>query len=309
MRWRAATGEQLDLSTSTGTMPTFPPPSIRLPAGPVALSETRPRTAADPHDHLEIRQLYRDAIAASEHMIYLENQYLSSQMFFECLVARMREAGRHRLEIVMVLPKQLPSWVEAAAMGPPRISMLRALREVAKETGHELGVYYSAAGHEHGKEVSVVIHSKVLIVDDRFLSVGSANTNNRSMGLDTELNVSWETAARDQLRRAIRRVRVSLLSEHGGLARTAKARRGLYPKHGLVKRLNSIASKRRYKLRILTDEAVFEDRDWLRNLTRSGFSYDPDGPALDEGRYEASPAAGRSRIQRMFNWVYGHFRR
>jgi len=38
-------------------------------------------------------------------------------------------------------------------------------------------------------EVQIYIHSKVLIVDDRFLCIGSAKTTNRSMGLDTELNL------------------------------------------------------------------------------------------------------------------------
>ena len=31
-----------------------------------------------------------------------------------------------------------------------------------------------------------------MIVDDRFLTVGSANLTNRSMGLDSELHVAWE---------------------------------------------------------------------------------------------------------------------
>jgi phospholipase D1/2 len=48
-------------------------------------------------------------------------------------------------------------------------------------------------------------------VDDRFLSVGSANTTNRSLGLDTELNVSWEATSWRQrsLIRSIRRIRIS----------------------------------------------------------------------------------------------------
>jgi hypothetical protein len=43
-----------------------------------------------------------------------------------------------------------------------------------------------------------------------FLSVGSANTTNRSMILDSELNVSWEAGQQgeDKLAWAIRRVKI-----------------------------------------------------------------------------------------------------
>ena len=37
-----------------------------------------------------------------------------------------------------------------------------------------------------------MMHSKVMIIDDRFLRVGSANLNNRSMGTDTECDLAIE---------------------------------------------------------------------------------------------------------------------
>ena len=64
-----------------------------------------------------------------------------------------------------------------------------------------------------------------MIVDDRFLTVGSCNTSNRSMGMDTELNISWETAGEGDkaLAQAIHEVRVNLLAEHCGLLNCAIA--------------------------------------------------------------------------------------
>src|SRR3546814_6827145 len=38
----------------------------------------------------------------------------------------------------------------------------------------------------------VMVHAKVMIVDDRLLRVGSANLNNRSMGTDTECDLALE---------------------------------------------------------------------------------------------------------------------
>ena len=45
---------------------------------------------------------------------------------------------------------------------------------------------------EDGKTADTMIHSKVMIVDDRFLRVGSANLNHRSMGADTECDLTIE---------------------------------------------------------------------------------------------------------------------
>ena len=79
-------------------------------------------------------------------------------------------------------------------------------------------------------------HCKYLLVDDCWASVGSANLTNRSMGLDSELNLSWDAALPDAAAgtaRAIRRVRVSLLAEHLGCV-GARAVRALVPIAGLV---------------------------------------------------------------------------
>src|SRR4029453_3083630 len=84
----------------------------------------------------------------------------------------------------------------------------------------------------------------------RRLSVGSANLTNRSMGLDTELQVTWDAGrheAPQELIEAIRAVRVSLLTEHAGLfADVAATLNGL---DGLVDRLNGIAERGGSRLR------------------------------------------------------------
>ena len=40
-----------------------------------------------------------------------------------------------------------------------------------------------------------MVHSKVMIVDDRILRVVSANLNNRSMGADTECDLAFEATS------------------------------------------------------------------------------------------------------------------
>jgi phosphatidylserine/phosphatidylglycerophosphate/cardiolipin synthase-like enzyme len=59
----------------------------------------------------------------------------------------------------------------------------------------------------------VLIHAKVMIVDDDFLRVGSGNLSNRSMGLDTECDLAIE-ATDAATRRTIAGVRARLIGEH-----------------------------------------------------------------------------------------------
>ena len=77
------------------------------------------------------------------------------------------------------------------------------------------------------------------------MTVGSANFTNRSMGTDSELHASWEVLGADgddrRLARAIRRVRVSLLAEHGGLSGYAAIRQ-LISIEGLVGRLDALTT-------------------------------------------------------------------
>lgn len=285
-RWRRATGEELELPAPQGPAPVVQP-TVALAGRRVALSENRAPTLTSTNATFQIRQLYLDAIAAADRLLYLENQYFSSQAVLEALLARMRAPGRPRLEIVMVLPKQLVSWVEAAAMEPARVTLLDSLSETARETGHRLGLYYTAAGAHDGREVPVLVHSKLLLVDDRFLTVGSANTSNRSMGLDSELNVAWEaaTTADRELVRSIRRVRVSLLAEHSGL-RGPEAWRQLSRRQGLVAFLDGLAAAGTHRLRPLTREAVLEDRGWLEHLARWGVAFDPARPVVEQTLHE-----------------------
>jgi phosphatidylserine/phosphatidylglycerophosphate/cardiolipin synthase-like enzyme len=127
-----------------------------------------------------------------------------------------------------------------------QVEVLEELHRMARENGHALGVYNVAGRSEDGFEQYVYIHSKLLIVDDRRLTVGSANLNNRSMALDSEINVAWETEDdEDSVARAIRALRHRLLREH-----TALELEPFYlDPRGLVGRLDALARARHGRLR------------------------------------------------------------
>jgi phosphatidylserine/phosphatidylglycerophosphate/cardiolipin synthase-like enzyme len=243
-RWRCAGGEPPVLSAPEA--PRARRPAGLLPVGParVALSRTDPR--ADRETIREVERLFVDAITAAEHLVYLETQYFSSRRIYEALATRMRDGARSRLEIVVVVNERAEALKEELAVGLRQAQNLERLREIATATGHALGIFYSLCDGVTADFRTTYIHSKVVVVDDRFLSVGSANLTNRSMGTDSELHVSWEAMPDDapqaRVRRAIRRVRVSLLAEHAGES-GIRAARALSRGAGLVAHLEHLAAR------------------------------------------------------------------
>jgi hypothetical protein len=197
-------------------------PTVRIGPADVGLSRTAARTLVPDQPQIEeIALLHVDAIATAQRSIYIESQYFGARAVHQALVQRLRQRGE-RLDVAIVCPRELHSFTERMAMQDAQDAMFRDVIAAAAEGGHDLGIYHvmSRSEDRQGGDKTTYIHSKVMIVDDRFVTVGSANLNNRSLGLDTELNVSWEVldAQRDRaLARAIRRARVTLLAEHAGL--------------------------------------------------------------------------------------------
>ena len=110
-------------------------------------------------------------------------------------------------------------WLEEATMGVLRARLLERLR--AADRCDRLRVYYVCAG----SGVDVKIHSKLIIVDDEIVRVGSANLNNRSMGFDTECDVFIEARGRADVSDAIVALRDRLLGEHLGVEPGARSTR------------------------------------------------------------------------------------
>lgn len=244
---------------SGGTPPTLPAArtdgeadrlrgAIHFGPSRIALSRTDPRE--DGSTVREVERLFEDGIAAAERLLYIETQYFSSARMYEALVARMRDAVRSRLQIVIVVNERAEALKEEIAVGLRQVKNIQGLRDVAAQSGHDLGCYHSVcAGAGDDTFRATYIHSKLMIVDDRFLTVGSANFTNRSMGVDSELHALWEATGTGEgtLVRSIRRVRVSLLAEHSGLSGVAAVRR-LAVMDGLVLRLRENAARPRARL-------------------------------------------------------------
>lgn len=168
------------------------------------------RTSPELPDYPEVREieaLFLEQIASAKVSIYAESQYFASRRIAEAIAARLAEADGP--EIVIVNPEHAQGWLEPIAMDTARARLVAALKQRDVHDRFRLYHPYTAKG------VAIYVHAKVMIVDGRTLRIGSANMNNRSMGLDTECDITID--AGDEGAEAIRAIRDGLIAEHLGL--------------------------------------------------------------------------------------------
>jgi phospholipase D1/2 len=289
-RWLKAGGDPIEPSASKGRTDEWIPPAQSLPitAARVAVSRTRGRTILPLQTKVrEIRSLYLDAIASAEQLIYIENQYFSSRAIFQALEKRMRQADRSKLQIIFIFPRDPQAMIEKIALGQAQVGMFHTLLKIAEEQGHRLGLYWRAVADATPLQdtASVYIHAKLMIVDDSFLTVGSANLNNRSMGLDSELNLSWEADPEEEEGiESIRACRVDLLEEHTGTRHSDQ--NDLRTIDGLTVRLDKAIERGDSNLRFADPVNALAQAGLLEGLHLEDLGFDPEEALIEDGIYE-----------------------
>jgi phospholipase D1/2 len=257
----AALSEAGSLSADTLSNPER---GIVLRAPRVALSRTRVEDGAC----FEIEELLIRAVDRAEYFIYAENQYFTSKAFVKALIGRMGDGQRSKLDVVFVLPEGGHSKKEELVLGSRQRLMLWLVQELARTQGHQLRVFKSCSVADDGERIATYIHSKVAIVDERFVTIGSANLMNRSMRVDHELNVSVDVelcetdAERRELESDIRQLRASLLAEHAGTHDVGS----LLETNGLLVRLDQACEDPKSKLWPQTLERPEEDDRFFSSL-------------------------------------------
>lgn len=227
-RWLRATGETLATPASgakTDPWPKGVPPQFRNV--PVGLS----RSAAAWAGEGQIREneaLYLASIAAAKSCIYLENQYFTSAVIAEALAQRLEEPLGP--EVVLVSTEHAPSYFDQMTMDRTRSFFIKRLRSADKFDRFRIYSPVTSLGQ------TIIVHAKLAIIDDVLLRVGSSNINNRSLGLDSECDLSLEPAGstRAEGRATIRELRTRLVShwlgcEDATLETALKNAKGLGP--------------------------------------------------------------------------------
>lgn len=202
-RWQRATDERITLAPDAARANWPKGVGVDVEGQRLAIARTRPRYAEAPEVR-EIEALYLASIEAAERLIYIENQYLTVPKIAQALARRLR--AQPELEVVIVTPDECEGPLETAVMDQGRKAFVATLEAATDE---RLVVLTTTS---HG--VAVNIHAKLMIVDDRFMTMGSANLANRSMGVDSEINLAIEHSEADAV---IRGWRLRLMGEHLGV--------------------------------------------------------------------------------------------
>jgi phosphatidylserine/phosphatidylglycerophosphate/cardiolipin synthase-like enzyme len=194
LRWRELTGERLE------------PPEMAEAAGPHTVQVVR--TVAErmydelPNGDFRILESYVRAIRAAQRFIYLENQFLWAPEITTLLAEKLRNPPSDEFRVVILLPTRANNGQDDT------LGQVAVLEDADRDRRLLVATLRSLTGERADR---LYIHAKVGIVDDRWLTIGSANLNAHSLLNDTEMNVVCDD------RELARDTRLRLWAEHLGL--------------------------------------------------------------------------------------------
>ena len=264
-RWVQAGGEPMDACPQVDGSPW--PEGLKAEFAEVEVGLSRTRAAYnDIAETREVEALFVEQIARAKRFIYAESQYFASRVVAEAIALRLSQPDPP--EIVLINPETAEGWLEQAAMDGARIRLIAAIRESDPAMRFSIWCPYGSKG------TPIYVHAKLLIVDDEIVRVGSANFNNRSMGLDSEFDVFIDAAraGSESAVPAITALRHKLLAEHTGqtpeivadlLERNGQSMAGLLdalPKGGKCLRRLTLRELSDTELAIADSEALDPER-------------------------------------------------
>jgi phosphatidylserine/phosphatidylglycerophosphate/cardiolipin synthase-like enzyme len=192
LRWRELTSEQLQR------------PAMPEPAGDRTVQVVRTVSEgmydAIPKGEFRILESYVRALRGAQRFIYLENQFLWSPEIVALLADKLRRPPSDDFRIVIVLPAKANNGQDDTR---GQLSVL-----AAADDHNDRFLAATIRSRTGERDDRLYVHAKVGIVDDRWLTVGSANLNAHSLLNDTEMNVVTDSPelARD--------TRLRLWAEH-----------------------------------------------------------------------------------------------
>lgn len=172
-RWRAVTGEAVEAC----------PPPQAVGEHELQVVRTMPEKVYDflPTGDFRILEAYTRALRSARRLVYLESQFLWAAQVVEILAAKLREPPSDDFRVVVLLPAKANNGADttrgqigvlaSADNGAGRFLATTICARTARLTG------------------PLYVHAKIGIVDDTWLTVGSANLNEHSFFNDSEMNV------------------------------------------------------------------------------------------------------------------------
>ena len=191
LRWAELTGERLEV------------PEPEPGAGPHTVQVVR--TIAEgmydevPDGDFRVLESYIRAIRHAERFIYLENQFLWAPEITKLLSDKLRTPPHDDFRLVVVLPHRANNGQDDT------LGQIAVLKDADIGDRLVVATLRSLTGE---REDRLYVHAKVAVVDDRWLTIGSANLNAHSLFNDTEMNVVTDSAD------LARETRIRLWAEH-----------------------------------------------------------------------------------------------
>ncbi len=200
LRWDLAIEEAVEFSENATA---FEPVRGAAAAGGVQAQITT--TMPDPLWEHSIAESWMNAVAQAEDYIYIEDQYFRAPMLNDAILRRMRQVPSLKL---VVLTRPVGEWVDVGCAWTARSHALFAAEFPTRYRMLQLRAFDTTEtwgfDETESRYVDMYLHAKMLVIDDLFMSVGSANKNNRGMIYEGEMNVAvvdptWVRAARRRM--------------------------------------------------------------------------------------------------------------
>jgi phosphatidylserine/phosphatidylglycerophosphate/cardiolipin synthase-like enzyme len=173
MRWHEVTGETVARVR----------PSAAAGDLEVQIVRTVPERVytAIPRGDFSILESYLRALQAAERFVYIENQFLWSPEIEAVLHEKISNPPRPDFRLLLLLPSKPNSGADDTR------GVLGDLIEADGDAGRLLACTLYA--HSGKLADAIYIHAKIAIIDDNWLTLGSANLNEHSLFNDTEMNI------------------------------------------------------------------------------------------------------------------------
>ena len=127
-----------------------------------------------------VKQIYKNIVNASQSFLYFENQYFRSSDLADWIVARANAVPSMPVLFVVVFSAGYDDGDDEITHHGECLQF-QFFDKIVKALGSRTAIYTMT-----GRSV----HSKFLLADDRYMTIGSANANERGFQLDSELNIA-----------------------------------------------------------------------------------------------------------------------
>ena len=158
---------------------------------------------------------YANTIRKAKAIIYIENQFpFQNEFITRILCKRLKEQKGLRVIIVGPMEPNLPGLIGSILSKTSVNDVNKHLKRIrdAGDSGKRVGTYSLLSQDKKTKKLrQIYVHSKLLIVDDKWITIGSANTDKNGFKDSTEVNIGITSG---QLSKELR---TRLWREHLGL--------------------------------------------------------------------------------------------